>query len=202
MSSKARRQSGHVRKVSEVQSRLPWQPLEQLELNPVYLAMSVGGKMPLAAWGNDIYQIVVYQFERTEDGAEPMLHLSIKRHDRLPIHDWRHLQAIKNEIAGPERVALEVYPPESQLVDTANQYHLWVMPTDVELPFGFSEQFISSDAQVEMFNEARERGQHKGRQRPFQPNLPVAEGRNDQPGADEDIDAVHAGFTQTIKAIR
>jgi len=32
-------------------------------------------------------------------------------------------------IVGEEHEAFEVYPAESRLVDTANQYHLWVSRT-------------------------------------------------------------------------
>jgi len=41
---------------------------------------------------------------------------------------WRDLQRIKNELAGPDRVALQVCPPADLLVDDADMYHLWVMP--------------------------------------------------------------------------
>ena len=49
---------------------------------------------------------------------------------------WAEKQKIKNEIFGPERIALEVFPKESELVDAANMYHLWVLPVEFDLPFG------------------------------------------------------------------
>lgn len=75
-----------------------------------------------------------------EAGAGPFgrcLHLSIKRNDQRPVHDWRDLQRLKNEVAGPGWEAVELYPAESRLVDTANQYHLWCFETP--LPLGFNE---------------------------------------------------------------
>lgn len=64
--------------------------------------------------------------------------LSIKRRDREAIHDWRELQAIKNRIVGDEYEGFEVYPAESRLMDTANQFHLWVFADPkVRLPVGF-----------------------------------------------------------------
>lgn len=64
--------------------------------------------------------------------------LSIKRRDRAAIHDWRELQAVKNQIVGDEHEGFELYPAESRLVDTANQYHLWVFADPkVRLPVGF-----------------------------------------------------------------
>lgn len=73
---------------------------------------------------NDVYQVDVRPVNSSPLG--PMIHLSIKRHDKEPIHDWRDLQDIKNELVGPENEAIEIYPAESRLVDMANQYHSWV----------------------------------------------------------------------------
>jgi hypothetical protein len=89
---------------------------------------------------NSFYVVQVYEFASSEYtvGFErmTMLHLIIRRIDGAAIHKWRDLQRIKNEIVGPDRVAVEVYPPEEQLVDQANLTHLWVYPPGYELPFG------------------------------------------------------------------
>ena len=61
--------------------------------------------------------------------------LAVARHDKHPLRSWADLQRIKNEIVGPERVAVEVFPPESELVDEMNAYHLWVLPEGFKLPF-------------------------------------------------------------------
>ena len=90
---------------------------------------------------NSRYQVNCLEVDAPEPfGA--MLHLSIKRRDKRPIHDWRDLQRIKNELCGTERQAVEIYPPESLLVDSANQYHLWVFDT-FRLPFGFHGRLVS-----------------------------------------------------------
>ena len=75
--------------------------------------------MPLAPFHAATLEIV-----RTHFGEEngDMFWLSIKRRDRAPVHDWRELQQIKNMIVGDEHEGFEVYPAESRLVDTANQY--------------------------------------------------------------------------------
>lgn len=70
-------------------------------------------------------------------GDAEFWHLSIKRHDREPMNDWRVMQRIKTEIAGAEAEGMELYPAESRVVDTANQYHLWVLIGAGPLPFGF-----------------------------------------------------------------
>ena len=63
-------------------------------------------------------------------------------------HDWRYMQMIKNEICGHERTAVEVFPPMSKLVDTCNQFHLWVYPEDYKLDFGYSEKSIMPNQQI------------------------------------------------------
>lgn len=191
MSRKKRRGSGGHPGKPKVRPRVqrPWQPLYEVAINPEYVATSLaaGARPPAAVFVNDLYQVSVYKVGDGPD-EDSMWHLSIKRDDREVIHDWRHLQAIKNEIFTPEHMAFEIYPAESKLVDTSNQYHLWVMPHGYELPFGFDEYLVLSDSQIADFNAGRERGEHKGRQREFQPGLPVALGRNEQPGADETMD--------------
>ncbi|MBC7282626.1 hypothetical protein [Hoeflea sp.] len=51
---------------------------------------------------------------------------------------WPEAQRIKNEIAGPETTAVEVYPPQSEVVDQADMYHLWVLPG--RLPFTLAQR--------------------------------------------------------------
>lgn len=86
---------------------------------------------------NDKYQVAVDYLD------DSLTHLSIKRIDREPIHDWRDLQQIKNEICGAEFEGVELYPRESRKVDTANQYHLWVITQKkFTFPFGFMDRLV------------------------------------------------------------
>jgi hypothetical protein len=89
---------------------------------------------------NDTYQVWVRKIQAGLFGDVGWL--SIKRLDRQPIRDWRDLQRIKNEICGPECEGVELYPAESRLVDTSNQYHLFVFQPGVRLPFGFNERLV------------------------------------------------------------
>lgn len=84
----------------------------------------------VARYEDDIYTIK----ERIDCG---MTHLSIGRKDGKCIHDWRELQKIKNELAGCEREAVEIYPRESRVLDARNSFHLWVFDAGVKVPFGF-----------------------------------------------------------------
>jgi hypothetical protein len=73
----------------------------------------------------------------------PMIHLSIKRVDRGVIRDWRVFQEIKNALVGPECEAIELYPAESRLVDSANQYHLWCFADpSIRVPVGYTERLV------------------------------------------------------------
>jgi len=91
---------------------------------------------------NDVYQVALRR------RSENVVHLSIKRIDREPIHDWRDLQEIKNQLLGQDCEAVELYPAEDRRVDAANQFHLWGSsdPT-FRFPFGFQTRAVD-DASV------------------------------------------------------
>jgi len=90
---------------------------------------------------NSRYQVYMTEPFRTEPFGE-ILWLSIKRLDKQPIHDWRDIQRIKNELVGKEVEAVEIYPSESRLVDSCNQYHLWCFPEGYKLPFGYEARLV------------------------------------------------------------
>lgn len=93
---------------------------------------------------NDLYT-VTRRIEGTMQEGRRVISLSIRRNDRAPIHDWRDFQIIKNELLGPEAEALEIYPAESRLVDTANQYWLYSIE-GVKLPFGFPARVVGEQS--------------------------------------------------------
>lgn len=100
-------------------------------------------------WANDKY--VVHKRVHKSDVPDvlPMIHLSIRRQDREPARDWRDLQRIKNQLAGPEYEGVEIYPAESRIVDMANQYHIWCFP--FSLGIGWQEgRLIGRQAQADM----------------------------------------------------
>lgn len=90
-----------------------------------------------------IYENDVYRVEAVN--SPPFVHLDICRHDGLPCKNWRDFQRIKNELVGPDLEAVELFPAESRLVDTSNQYHLWVhTDPNYRFPFGFLERLVLS----------------------------------------------------------
>lgn len=84
---------------------------------------------------NETYRVLVKEHK---DGVTL---LSIWRHDRAPVHSWPDFQLIKNQLCGEEREAMELYPAQSRVVDSENQYHLWVMPAGKTIPIGFPAGF-------------------------------------------------------------
>ena len=85
-------------------------------------------------YANNLYQVNVDYGQWDEDKKDGLIHLSIKNHDRTTHIPWQDKQWIKNDICGEEMEAVEIFPAESRMVNTANQYHLWVMN---EIPIGF-----------------------------------------------------------------
>lgn len=105
---------------------------------------------------NDQFAVDV-KFENKEAGIDGMLWLSIKRKDKNWIHDWRLLQKIKNLIAGEEREGCEIFPAESRLVDTSNQYHIFVLPKGERFPWGYEGRAIVGERKGGWNNGAGQR---------------------------------------------
>ena len=97
-------------------------------------------------WRNSRYTVCERRFwlknKQTGEEAIECVHLSIHDHDRTAEHDWRDYQRIKNEIIGEEEEAVELYPAESRLADTSNEFHLWCF-VGVRLSIGFAERLVS-----------------------------------------------------------
>jgi hypothetical protein len=75
-------------------------------------------------------------------GGHTLVELTIRNKDQSAKHDWREFQRIKNELLGPEEEAVELYPAESRLTDTKNEYHLWSIRS-TRFPFGWNGREIS-----------------------------------------------------------
>ena len=131
-------------------------------------------------YSNSIFQVFVYENSEElpigfdcEEAWPRMVHLSIKTHDRNPIHDWRLLQRIKNELCGTHCEAVELYPMNIRLHDSANQFHLWCMEPFVPFPFGYIGRVCDDNeigiAQMKAFEKSLPiKLQGKRKQRPFQ----------------------------------
>lgn len=110
---------------------------------------------------NNLYQVWVTPFKPPVDNWPEMVHLSIRRLDRHPLRDWRHFQRIKNELVGPECEGIELYPKESRLVDTANEFHLWVIKSpspESIFPVGFFGVRMVSEVEAAGAKQRKFRG--------------------------------------------
>jgi hypothetical protein len=46
-------------------------------------------------------------------------------------------QRIKNDLFGEHSTGVEVYPPDGDVVDGSDMFHLWILPGDI--PFGLTK---------------------------------------------------------------
>jgi hypothetical protein len=121
----------------------PWTPFERGKLpqDPLGLTEAELGE----CWINSRYQ-VFKRVQKLKHGGI-LVHLSIKNRDKTSRHDWREFQRIKNELIGAEEEAMEIYPAESRLVDTSNQFHLWCI-LGSRVPVGFVDRCVSETSDM------------------------------------------------------
>ena len=112
---------------------------------------------------NDIYSVMVFRNKKADWQVHEkswkgnMTYISIKRKDKKAVHDWRHFQQIKNELVGDEVEAIELYPKESRLHDTVNQYHLFCLPLGTTFKFGWQERNVDYTPREGGYNKAGQR---------------------------------------------
>ena len=92
-------------------------------------------------WGREISEVLVDEaliycvmIRNIETEWGTVEHAIIRNAESTDIC-WSEKQRLKNEIFGHEAVAIEIFPKMSELVDSANMYHLWVMPDGFVIPF-------------------------------------------------------------------
>lgn len=84
-------------------------------------------RMPLQVWRSREFLVMAYK-----DGGA--LRLSVMRTDRdrgaKRFRDgisWDELQRVKREAGFGDYCAVELFPPDAQVVDVANMRHLWIL---------------------------------------------------------------------------
>jgi hypothetical protein len=108
--------------------------LERLDISlPPYSTSPLKPSWLREAYKNGELWVQV-QYHETPFGRVKQLYIG--RQDKRPIRDWYTLQWVKNQVCGSNAEAVEIFPPQSRLVDDANIYHLWVLPDGYSLPFG------------------------------------------------------------------
>ena len=174
---KAQAKARTKRKGQRPKGSRPWRPLVDVteRMTDEFLAAQGGaaersGAKLLRVWQSDRYE--VYEASVSVPGwpGGEVTWLSIKRLDKGAVHDWRHLQWVKNDVCGSEREAIELYPAESRLVDTSNQYHLWVLGSGHRFPFGYEwRAVVAADASQDRYTMGQ------ARQRPFPEGMAPAD---------------------------
>lgn len=82
------------------------------------------------AYRNNRYIVMINDHAKTDKGEA--IRAMIQKVDDTPIlGHWSEIQKIKNQIFGPETVAVEYYPSESKLVDDHNIYWIWIYPKGI-----------------------------------------------------------------------
>ncbi len=95
------------------------------------VAMDKTGDL-IDAWCNDRFAVQLF-----ENGE--FLWLSIRKHaEHVNPPTWSELQRIKTELVGAEREGVQVFPRQSEIVDQANMYHVWLYPAGERCPFNFT----------------------------------------------------------------
>ena len=80
------------------------------------------------------------------------------------------MQYIKNELVGEENEGFELYPRESRLVDTANQFHIWVFQEEKNgIPIGWEERVVPPPIMARVHGKRLQVMQERPSRRPLSP---------------------------------
>ena len=75
-----------------------------------------------------------------------VIHVCLKNANESYI-PWSEKQRIKGELFGVETTAIEVFPKESEVVDKAMMYHIWILK-DFNIPFEYNDEELKTLNQV------------------------------------------------------
>lgn len=58
-------------------------------------------------------------------------HVFVRNKPNTPVRSWTDLMRIKRELFNADSLAVEVFPPDAEIIDEANLTHLWILPSGV-----------------------------------------------------------------------
>ena len=125
-------------------ARDPWQEMSHSRIESRKLLAAEFGIFPINCkrfFHNTHYYVMCFE-QKSDWGTIDHLMIADRKGRKSDDH-WQFLQRVKNEIMGEERLAVEVYPPVTQLINQVNAYHLWVLPEGFKLPFGLNPGWAS-----------------------------------------------------------
>jgi len=89
------------------------------------------GAQPQIFFQNSHYKVAVYKNDH-------IIHLIITTCVGNIVRDWEDIQRIKNEIAGSEFEAVELFPAETRRIRVIEFTHIWCLPKKGRWPIGFN----------------------------------------------------------------
>ena len=122
--------------ISEARRRQSWD-WRELSIDPALLARYPAVQRVRMIARNDFYIVQVFDVVTT---IGVVTHLAIRGIDDHREPPWRDMQRIKNELVGETLEAVHVCPRQTDLVDQADMYHLFVLPAGYDLPFGLHRE--------------------------------------------------------------
>ncbi len=96
----------------------------------------VTSRIIFTEWGKVEHAAISYHpdgFGNNDNLEDAINNLSTDGSHDIP---WKIKQEIKNELFGKDKIAIEVFPKDSNLVDITDTYHLWILPKGFKVPFG------------------------------------------------------------------
>lgn len=106
-------------------------------------AIDKASNLPDEEWNNDVYNVTLRRRpDHVFNTRQDMIQLGINALDGTARHDWREFQAIKNQLAGHQCEAFELYPAESRLLDPSNYYTLWCFPGLYRIKVGYPDRDV------------------------------------------------------------
>lgn len=95
-----------------------WQPLRRTDESEQDVVSAFG-----SVWLNNWYVIMVDEGMST---FGPCTVLKIRRNDAMGMTHWWHMQQIKDEICGADKVGVQVFPKTDDAFDDKHIFWLWV----------------------------------------------------------------------------
>lgn len=154
---KKKKQPGQAQDIPYVRDpeKRPWTPFEDITSFAVSRTMielgltqkseayrRIFGTAKGTVYQNSHYLVTKRVLFDADAGGKDYFQLSIRNLENNARHDWREFQRIKNELCGPEYEAVELYPAESRLTDSSNQFFLWVLPEGERVRYGFTDRLV------------------------------------------------------------
>ena len=118
--------------------------IKQLEVPAVsFMFLGKQYNVSVEEWHNDTYAVTkrILPFDSVFK-TNKLIILGIAALDGTAKHDWRDFQAIKNQLAGENCEAFELYPSENRLIDPSNYFILWCFPEIDMIKVGQLQRFV------------------------------------------------------------